>query len=970
MQARIYEFFLKKEACDILLCRNDKEAKEAQQAALLAGKSVILLPDFKAKFGDDLRSYSEELKELSLALREFYKFKTNSLLISPYETLEKKLPTLKNLEELKLNFGDKINGKELREKFLSFSYESVDIVQNWGEFSFRKDIIDIFPINSSLPYRISLENEEIESLRTFDLSTQLSHKNEEESLRIFALLSTENYEESLEKIENLESSSLVKDYSSLAFWALYENFENFLDKYKVLALEKYEEHSFPLLPPAKIYKSIKPKIDQSFFDFHANKKIKVLARNQALARAFYLENYKNIELILSELIIFLSSEQELIISLNKELAKKTSFKSKIIIDELKVGSLVVHRDYGIGKFLALENIEVLGKKREFFVILYQNQDKLMLPVENLYKVYPYVGSDIAKLDKLGKGSFAKIKEKVKEKLFLIASELIKIAAKRELLQAEIFPESEDYQKFINEAGFEYTSDQKKVSKEILEDLQSGKIMDRLLSGDVGFGKTEIAMNAIFLCVKAGFQALFFVPTTLLSTQHYLTMKKRFENLDIPVYKYDRFSSANEKRALKEALQAKKALVCVGTHSLLSLHSEAVKLIVIDEEHKFGVKQKEKLKEISLHSHLLSMSATPIPRSLNMALSSIKTYSTLMEAPLDRKDIRSFLKEYDEKVVKEAIFRELRRKGQVFYIHNHIASIEIFKAELLKIIPHLRILVLHSKIDAKKSEEELDKFLKQEYDLLLSTSIIESGIHIPNANTILINNANHFGIADLHQLRGRVGRSSKQGYCYFFIKDKEELSEDSLKRLLALENNSYLGAGMLLAHHDLEIRGGGNIIGDAQSGHIEAIGYSLYLKMLEENINDLMSKKEVNQKNIDFKLSVNAYLNSDLIPEDRLRLDLYKRLSQAWTLPELQELSVEIEDRFGEIDIYSKQFLQLMEIRILASKLAYKAIRNSGQNISLIKENDEKVEIKARSLDEDDILAAILNFLKEEKKIEN
>lgn len=966
MQAKIYEFFQKDKDFQILLCRNDKESREAQQAALLAGKTVILLPDFKAKNGDDLRSYSEEVRELSLALREFYKFKENSLLISPYETLEKKLPTLENLETLTLSFGDEINLAELKEKFLSFAYESVALVQNWGEFSFRKDIIDIFPINSSLPYRISLENEVIASIKTFDLSTQLSHKDEEESLEIFALLSTKNYQESLEKLEDLESSNLLKDYSSLAFWLLYENFENFLDKYKIIALEKYENFSFPLLPQAKFYKSIKPKIDKNFFDFHANKKIKVLARNQALAQSFFLENYKNVELIISDLLLSLASEKEIIVSLNKELPKKSYFKSKIIIDELKVGSLVVHRDYGIGKFLALESIEILGKKREFFVILYQNQDKLMLPVENLYKVYPYVGSNVAKLDKLGKGSFTKIKEKVKEKLFLIASELVKLAAKRELIKAEKFLEVKDYQKFINEAGFEYTNDQKKVSREILEDLQSGKIMDRLLSGDVGFGKTELAMNAIFLCVKAGFQALFFVPTTLLSTQHYLTMKKRFENFDIPVYKYDRFSSANEKRALKEALQAKKALVCVGTHALLSLHSEAVKLIIIDEEHKFGVKQKEKLKEISLHSHLLSMSATPIPRSLNMALSSIKTYSTLMEAPSDRRDIRSFLKEYDEKVVKEAIFRELRRKGQVFYIHNHIASIEIFKAELLKIIPHLRILVLHSKIDAKTSEEELNKFLNQDYDLLLSTSIIESGIHIPNANTILINNANYFGIADLHQLRGRVGRSSKQGYCYFFIEDKEKLSEDSLKRLVALENNSYLGAGMLLAHHDLEIRGGGNIVGEAQSGHIEAIGYSLYLKMLEENINELMSRKDFEQKNIDFKLSVNAYLNSELIPEDRLRLDLYKRLSQAWTLPELKEIHVEIEDRFGEIDIYTKQFLQLMEIRILASALSYKAIRNNGQNISLIKENDEKVEIKSRSLDEDDILAAILTFLKGKK----
>jgi transcription-repair coupling factor (superfamily II helicase) len=385
--------------------------------------------------------------------------------------------------------------------------------------------------------------------------------------------------------------------------------------------------------------------------------------------------------------------------------------------------------------------------------------------------------------------------------------------------------------------------------------------------------------------------------------------------------------------------------------------------VIDEEHKFGVKQKEKLKNLRENIHILSMSATPIPRSLNMALSSIKQYSQILTPPSDREDVRTFVKEYDEKVVREVILRELRRGGQVFYIHNRIATIGAKAKELKRIVPNLRILILHSEISDSISENEILKFENREYDILLSTSIVESGIHLPNVNSIIIESAERFGMADLHQLRGRVGRGHNQGFCYFLVESKEALNDSSRKRLLALESNSFLGSGSVLAYHDLEIRGGGNLIGEAQSGHIKHIGYSLYLKMLESAINELMHKTDAKKHDIEIKLSISAYISESYISEDRLRLELYRRLSKCESASAVYEIEEEMEDRFGQLDTPTKQFLSLIIMKILASDLKFKSITNYKDNITITDENDKKTYLKSASFDDDDIISATLGFLR-------
>ncbi|TKX31740.1 DEAD/DEAH box helicase [Campylobacter estrildidarum] len=975
MQASFFEYLQGSDVAQLILCEDDKEAFLLAQVSLFKGFKTFVLPDFRAEFGDDLRAFSKELFDLCKVLNAYHKEEKNKILISPLSTVLKKLPAKSHLKNYILSKNNVFKLDQFCDEISRLGYEFVDMVQDKGEVSIRGEIIDIFCINEDLPTRILLFNEEIESIRKFDLVTQKSIPIEYENLEICPFLtyfSDQNYENFKTNLENFKSDVLINDINSLGFWCI-DDFYDYLEL-DFVSIKKFDEKEWQkdlakinakIIPEAKQYKDLESFYNKDFFNFHQNKKITILAKNEALFKALELTEFKNIYFEKSEFIVNLISDKELIASLNKKEKQKQKRRANLIIDELKQGDFIVHEDYGVGKFLGLEIISVAGAKKEFVSIEYQNSDKLLLPVENLYLIDKYLGASgsIPLLDRLGKTTFIKLKEKLKTKLLTIASQIVIMAAKRSLLKPKFIQvDYADQAYFVSKAGFSYTEDQVKVCEEILQDFRSGKVMDRLLSGDVGFGKTEVAMNAIYPVVKSGFSVFFFAPTTLLSHQHFKTLKKRFENFEIPIFKLDRFTNSKDKKILLQYLDQEKPCVVVGTHALLNLECKNLALVVIDEEHKFGVKQKEKLKEITQNSHLLSMSATPIPRSLNQALSSIKSYSVLQTPPEDRMDVRTFVKESDDVILKEAIARELRRGGQIFYIHNHIASIEQCKRHLLKLFKDLRILILHSKIDAKMQEEEMLKFENKEYDLLLSTSIVENGIDLANANTIIVEKSDRFGMADLHQLRGRVGRSNKQGYCYFLVENKDNITQDALKRLISLESNSFLGAGSVLAYHDLEIRGGGNLLGVDQSGHIEQIGLSLYLKMLEDELNSLTKKESFEEKKIDLKLNINAFLNSELIAEDRLRLELYRRLSKCKKINEIYEIEGEIEDRFGKLDVYTKQFLSLMMIKILALG-KFKIISNFEQNIQFVNFNDEKEFIKARSKDDDDVIEAILTHLR-------
>ncbi|GAA8640336.1 transcription-repair coupling factor [Helicobacter pylori] len=990
IQSSLYGALNKGFDYQILACKDFKESELAKEVIsyFKPNTKAILFPEFRAKKNDDLRSFFEEFLQLLGGLREFYQALENKqevIIIAPISALLHPLPKKELLESFKITLLEKYNLKDLKDKLFYYGYEILDLVEVEGEASFRGDIVDIYAPNSKA-YRLSFFDTECESIKEFDPTTQMSLKEDLLEIEIPPTLFSLNepsYKDLKTKVEQSPLNSFSKDLTSFGLWFLGEKANDLLHAYKSVispkALEEIQELASLNELDGERFKFIKVLENpqgyedleihahalESFIALHSNRKITLLAPNKTiLDNAISALEKSHIECVIAPFVLNFKTPDGIFISLNSFERKKKRQKSKLALNELNAGEWVVHDDYGVGVFSQLVQHSVLGSKRDFLEIAYWGEDKLLLPVENLHLIARYVAQSdsVPVKDRLGKGSFLKLKAKVRTKLLEIAGKIIELAAERNLiLGKKMDTHLAELEVFKSHAGFEYTSDQEKAIAEISKDLSSKRVMDRLLSGDVGFGKTEVAMHAIFCAFLNGFQSALVVPTTLLAHQHFETLRARFENFGVKVARLDRYAS--EKNKLLKAVELGLIDVLVGTHAILGAKFKNLGLVVVDEEHKFGVKQKEALKELSKSVHFLSMSATPIPRTLNMALSQIKGISSLKIPPTDRKPSRTFLKEKNDELLKEIIHRELRRNGQIFYIHNHIASISKVKTKLEDLIPKLKIAILHSQISAHESEEIMLEFAKGNYQVLLCTSIVESGIHLPNANTIIIDNAQNFGLADLHQLRGRVGRGKKEGFCYFLIEDQKSLNEQALKRLLALEKNSYLGSGESIAYHDLEIRGGGNLLGQDQSGHIKNIGYALYTRMLEDAIYELSGGKKRLEKSVEIQLSVSAFLNPELIASDSLRLDLYRRLSLCENIDEVGQIHEEIEDRFGRIDDLSAQFLQIITLKILANQLGIIKLSNFNQNITITYSDEKKESLKAPSKDDNDILETLLKHLR-------
>lgn len=990
IQSSLYRALNKGFDYQILACRDFKESELAKEVISYFKPNIkaVLFPEFRAKKNDDLRSFFEEFLQLLGGLREFYQALENKqevIIIAPISALLHPLPKKELLESFKITLLEKYNLKDLKDKLFYYGYEILDLVEVEGEASFREDIVDIYAPNSRA-YRLSFFDTECESIKEFDPTTQMSLKEDLLEIEIpptLFSLDEPSYKDLKTKVEQSPLNSFSKDLTSFGLWFLGEKANDLLHAYKSVispkALEEIQELTslneldgerfkfLKVLESPQGYEDLEIHAHalESFIALHSNRKITLLTPNKTiLDNAINALEKSHIECVIAPFVLNFKTPDGIFISLNSFERKKKRQKSKLALNELNPGEWVVHDDYGVGVFSQLVQHSVLGSKRDFLEIVYWGEDKLLLPVENLHLIARYVAQSdsVPAKDRLGKGSFLKLKAKVRTKLLEIASKIIELAAERNLiLGKKMDVHLAELEVFKSHAGFEYTSDQEKAIAEISKDLSSKRVMDRLLSGDVGFGKTEVAMHAIFCAFLNGFQSALVVPTTLLAHQHFETLRARFENFGVKVARLDRYAS--EKNKLLKAVELGLVDVLVGTHAILGAKFKNLGLVVVDEEHKFGVKQKEALKELSKSVHFLSMSATPIPRTLNMALSQIKGISSLKTPPTDRKPSRTFLKEKNDELLKEIIYRELRRNGQIFYIHNHIASISKVKTKLEELIPKLKIAILHSQINANESEEIMLEFAKGNYQVLLCTSIVESGIHLPNANTIIIDNAQNFGLADLHQLRGRVGRGKKEGFCYFLIEDQKSLNEQALKRLLALEKNSYLGSGESIAYHDLEIRGGGNLLGQDQSGHIKNIGYALYTRMLEDAIYELSGGKKRLEKSVEIQLGVSAFLNPELIASDSLRLDLYRRLSLCENTDEVGQIHEEIEDRFGKIDDLSAQFLQIITLKILANQLGIIKLSNFNQNITITYSDEKKESLKAPSKDDNDILETLLKHLR-------
>ena len=636
--------------------------------------------------------------------------------------------------------------------------------------------------------------------------------------------------------------------------------------------------------------------------------------------------------------------------------KRTATDESAIIRnlaELSIGQPVVHLDHGVGRYLGLQTLDAGGVATEYLCIEYAKQSKLYVPVASLHLISRYTGgdADTAPINALGSDAWSKAKQKAAEKVRDVAAELLDVYARRAAKPGFAYPINwEDYQAFADSFPFEETPDQAQAIAAVIHDMGQPQAMDRLVCGDVGFGKTEVAMRAAFLAANQGKQVAILVPTTLLAQQHHENFKDRFAAWPFEIEVMSRFVSGKAQKSIIERIAEGKVDIVVGTHKLLSseLKFNDLGLVIIDEEHRFGVRQKEKLKSLRADVDILTLTATPIPITLNMALSGMRDLSIIATAPARRLSIKTFVQQRNKAVIREAIMREILRGGQVYFLHNEVDTIARTVEEIAEIVPEARIAMGHGQMRERELESVMSDFYHQRYNVLVCTTIIETGIDVPTANTIIMDRADHLGLAQLHQLRGRVGRSHHQAYAYLLTPHPKRMTKDAVKRLDAISQLEDLGAGFALATHDLEIRGAGELLGDDQSGQIASIGFSLYMDMLDKAVTALKNGKEPSLDDAlaghtEIELRIPALLPEDYIADVNTRLSLYKRLAGCTTQDDIDEFQVECIDRFGLLPDAAKNLVQVAELKIKAEALGILKVDLSAQGGTIEFKETTKVD---------------------------
>ncbi len=626
------------------------------------------------------------------------------------------------------------------------------------------------------------------------------------------------------------------------------------------------------------------------------------------------------------------------------------------LNELKIDDPIVHFDHGVGRYQGLETIETQGSTAEYLKITYANDDKIYVPISSLHLISRYTGLDAkhAPLQRLGSKQWDKAKEAALKRIHDVAVELLEIYGKRAAAQGHSFKiPTADYLSFKSAFAFEGTPDQEQTIQAVLNDMQKSQPMDRLVCGDVGFGKTEVAMRAAFIAVQNSKQVAVLVPTTLLATQHAQSFKDRFADWPIKVACLSRFSASKETKQILEDLQQGKIDIVVGTHKLLQadIQFKDLGLLVVDEEHRFGVRQKEKIKTLRAQVDILTLTATPIPRTLNMAMAGMRDLSIIATPPLRRLSIKTFTLEYNPAMIREALLREIMRGGQVYFLHNDIATIEQQARRLQEIMPTAKIAIGHGQMSERELERVMSDFYHQKYNILISTTIIESGIDIPSANTIIINRADKFGLAQLHQLRGRVGRSHHQAYAYLIVPPHDALTTDAVERLEAITEHTELGSGFNLASQDLEIRGAGELLGAEQSGQIEALGFTLFMELLDEAVNTLKQGKELKidlkaKAGPEIELGITALLPGNYVNDIHARLQFYKRLANTKSSEEINEIEAELIDRYGLMPPEALSLLKIAELKLQVKDMKIHKIECHGEFGYLYFAAEPKIKVKA------------------------
>ncbi|PRI65902.1 Transcription-repair-coupling factor [Haemophilus influenzae] len=1013
----------------------------------LSSQNVCLFPDWETLPYDTFSPHQEIISSRLSALFHLQNAKKGIFLL-PISTLMQRLCPPQYLQHnvLLIKKGDRLVINKMRLQLEAAGYRAVEQVLEHGEYAVRGALLDLFPMGSAEPFRLDFFDDEIDSIRTFDVDTQrtldeISSINllpahefptDDKGIEFFRAQFRETFGEIRRDPEHIyQQISKGTLISGIEYWqplffaematlfdylpeqTLFVDMENNQtqgERFYQDAKQRYEQRKVdpmrPLLSPEKLWlnvdevnrrlksypritfkaEKVRSSVRQKNLPVAALPEVTIQSQQKEPLGQLrqFIEHFKgnllfsvetegrretlldllsalklkpkqiqSLEQIENEKFSLLVSslEQGFIIEqslpvaiigeanlLGERVQQRSRDKRKTInpdtlvrnLAELKIGQPVVHLDHGVGRYGGLVTLDTGGIKAEYLLLNYANESKLYVPVTSLHLISRYVGGsdESAPLHKLGNEAWAKSRQKAAEKIRDVAAELLDVYAQREAKKGFAFKyDREEFQQFSATFPFEETYDQEMAINAVISDMCQPKAMDRLVCGDVGFGKTEVAMRAAFLAVMNHKQVAVLVPTTLLAQQHYENFKDRFANLPVNVEVLSRFKTAKEQKQILENLAEGKVDILIGTHKLIQsdVKFNDLGLLIIDEEHRFGVGQKEKIKQLRANIDILTLTATPIPRTLNMAMNGIRDLSIISTPPARRLSIKTFVRQNDDLVVREAILREILRGGQVYYLHNDVASIENTAEKLTTLVPEARVIVGHGQMRERELERVMSDFYHQRYNVLVCSTIIETGIDVPTANTIIIERADHFGLAQLHQLRGRVGRSHHQAYAYLLTPPPKMMTKDAERRLDALENLDNLGAGFILATHDLEIRGAGELLGNEQSGQIESIGFSLYMELLDAAVKALKegrepSLEELTQQQADIELRVPALLPDDYLGDVNMRLSFYKRIAAAESKAELDELKVELIDRFGLLPDATKNLLQITELRLLVEPL--------------------------------------------------
>ncbi len=904
---------------------------------------------------------------------------------------------------LNLAVGEEHDLEDLVAKLVQMGYERELMVENRGEISVRGGILDVFPISSELPYRIEFFGDEIESIRRFDPESQRSinsvdavqvlprsekglisrHANLPGGLVPFTAYFPEKtlvvIDEPLAAAQ--EAFALQRQFGESPYFMKWDDAVAHLACFTRLSLAQIAHDK-----PAGACR-----ISDSFHaisgwagniagfwrqlqTWDSSGCSVLLLCNNAGERRRLLElleeqGYKpgqgrfDLRVEIGRLHAgFVSTSDQLAILSEREIfgrhyvrRARRRFEAGINVssfNELRAGGYVVHSVHGVGRYTGLRRFA--GKAGDFLALQYAGGDMLYVPVTSIDMIQKYIGGEgaVPKVDRLGGATWARTKKRVKKAIRDMTEELVKLYAARESQQGHAFSPDTPWQREFEDA-FEYdeTPDQARAIDEVKADMELPKITDRLVCGDVGYGKTEVALRAAFKAVMDARQVAVLVPTTILAQQHFTTFSERLADYPVKVEMLSRFRSPAEQKQTIERLKSGEVDIVIGTHRLTSkdIQFKNLGLVIIDEEHRFGVAQKEKLKQLRIHVDVLTLTATPIPRTLHLSLSGIRDMSVINTAPNDRLPIHTSIEAYDDALIQEAILRELRREGQVFYLHNRVQTIMSVAERIRKLIPSLRMGIAHGQMPEHHLEKVMSAFIRKEIDVLVCTSIIGSGLDIPNANTIIIDRADRFGLADLYQLRGRVGRYKHRAFAYLLVPGDRVPTEDAQKRLKALEEFSSLGSGFRIAMRDLEIRGCGDILGGQQHGHILAVGYETYMQMVQEAVAELKGEPLAQRTLPPCDIAIDAYIPAEYVPSEAQKMTLYKRIAGLLRAEEAREMAEELTDRFGKPPAPLRRLLDVMRVRALGADVGAKSIAIGKGGVRIEFESSHRIGKKARGV---------------------